>query len=176
MGDLATDDGRVLGLMANSLFLAGLLVGALALTGYLAGWSVGHRRYSVAAVVPLATAVNLTGSRIALVAGCLLAVVGAAAGGRSSAAGRVSSRVVGAVALAVLVGFVGSIPLQSAGSSSSRISDVSTSAGYENRLIMWRTGLDAALDRPVLGWGPGRFREATTPLVTRCSTTTLWAS
>ncbi|MCB0959566.1 MAG: O-antigen ligase family protein [Acidimicrobiales bacterium] len=166
-GDLATAGGRVLGLVSNSLFLAGLLSGGLALAGRRAGGSGRRRWVALALIVPFATATNLTGSRAALAGGAVLAVVAAAVAGRAER-GPTLDRTVGPllVVVALSVGFALSLPLESATSSASRIGEVSTSSGYESRVLAWGFGLDALGERPVTGWGPGRFREATAPRTT----------
>ena len=166
-GALEAVDGRVLGLMSNNLFLAGMLAGGLALIGYLSG-ADARRGLAVAALaVPFTAVVNFTGSRAALVGGAVLSVAAVAVGRRTRAStsadvGRAALVVVGAVAL----GFCLSLPLQSSGSGASRVGDVSSSAGYGSRLTMWGAGLEATAERPVFGWGPGRFREATSSRVT----------
>lgn len=176
VGDLAPIGGRVLGLFSNPLFLGGLLVGGLALVGSVVGrlpeaalaTSDGRRKQVVllAVAVPLTMAANLTGSRASLVFGALIAVAAAFVGVRAAGGGAVVRRV-GLVGVAVVLGFLLSIPLQGSGSSTSRLGDTSTSSGYASRGIMWKLGIEAAAERPVAGWGPGRFREATASKVTR---------
>ena len=164
VGDLATESGRVHGLVSNSLFLGGLLVGALALLGHLAGSRPARRVALAACSVPFAMAVNLTGSRAALVGGAVLAVLAAVVGARQSSARAAAA--VPLVAGAMVLGFVLSLPLQSAESGATRLGETSASSGYQSRSIMWRLGVEAAIDRPIAGWGPGRFGEATAPRVT----------
>lgn len=178
-GDLATDGGRVNGLMSNPLFLGGLLAGGMAMTGAYAGTSPSRRRLAVLALVPLGLALNLTGSRAALVGGFAFAVLSAFLGGRRAApavdaAGaaapngraRAGLRIAALVGGAIVVGILMSLPLQRAEGGSTRLTDTSTSGGYTSRGIMWRIGLDAAAQRPIAGWGPGRFGEATSPHTT----------
>lgn len=166
-GILAADGGRVLGLMSNSLFLAGMLAGGVALIGYLSGASAQRGLAIAALAVPFTAAINVTGSRAALVGGAVLAVVAAAIGRRTRGStgadvGRAALVVVGAVAL----GFCLSLPIQGDASGASRVGDVSAASGYGSRLTMWGAGLQATAERPVFGWGPGRFREATSARVT----------
>lgn len=167
-GALEMVDGRVFGLMSNTLFLAGSLAGALALIGYLAGASARRGLAITGLAVPFTAAINLTGSRAALAGGVVLALVAAVVGRRTRPA-EVSDlvRTVLLVAAAVAVGFCASIPLQNDASGASRIGDVSSSSGYGSRLTMWEAGLAATGERPIAGWGPGRFREATSTRVTQ---------
>lgn len=164
-GDLAAFEGRVVGLQANSLFLASLLAGGMAMLGWRAG-APGRRGAAALAGLALFTgAVNLTGSRAALAGGTVLALVAAASTARRRGRRAVAVAVGGAL-LALALGFAASVPLQSDSSGASRISAVSSSSGFESRTLAWGFGLDATAERPVVGWGPGRFREAIGPRTT----------
>ncbi|HUF83732.1 MAG TPA: O-antigen ligase family protein, partial [Acidimicrobiia bacterium] len=45
----------------------------------------------------------------------------------------------------------------------SRLQGETSLEGTESRLSVWGYGAEAAAERPLLGWGPGRFAAATTP-------------
>ncbi|MGN6692712.1 MAG: O-antigen ligase family protein [Aquihabitans sp.] len=166
-GMLESSGGRVLGLMSNTLFLAGMLAGGLVLIGYLSGASVRRGLLLAALAMPFTTAINLTGSRAALVGGTALALVAAAVGRRSrGGTGLDLGRAALVVLAAIALGFVLSLPIQSDASGASRVGDVSSASGYGSRLTMWGAGVQATAERPVFGWGPGRFREATSDRVT----------
>ena len=166
-GDLGPVGGRVLGLVTNPIFLAGLLCGGLALLGRLSATSSPRRWVVLGLIVVFAIAVNLSGSRAGLVCGALLAVAGAATAWRVQGAPWARAGV-GAlvVAAAVVLGVVLSGPLQAGTSGTGRIGEVSASSGYQSRTMAWGYGLDAAAERPLTGWGPGRFREAAGPRTT----------
>jgi hypothetical protein len=167
IGDLAVADGRVIGLVSNPLFLAGLLSGGLAMAGRASATTGRWWWGAVALVLLCSTAMNLTGSRAPLVAGSVLAVGGAAVTVRGQADRRRGAVRVGLVAVAVVAGFALSLPLQSDASGASRLGDgVSSSSGVQSRTLAWGFGLDALAERPVVGWGPGRFREAVGPRTT----------
>jgi hypothetical protein len=166
-GMLAVTDGRVLGLMSNTLFLAGMLAGGLVLIGSLSGAHPRRGLLLAALAVPFTTAINLTGSRAALVGGTGLALVAAAVGRRSRGGTTLDlGRAVLVLVAAIALGFVLSLPVQSDASGASRVGDVSSASGYGSRLTMWGAGVQATAERPVFGWGPGRFREATSKRVT----------
>lgn len=155
-GALALVDGRATGLVSSSVFLGGLMAGGLALLGRSIGAS---RRWPalLVAVVLTSAAADLSGSRVALVGGagaCLLAVVG----GAQRVARREVALRVGLVALALAVGALAGSALDSGSSSTGRLAG---GGGVDARVEMWGHGLRAAVERPVLGWGPGRFRAAT---------------
>lgn len=170
VGDLALENGRVRGLLPNTLFLAGILTGGLALVGYLTSRS--SRRGSVilglGSLAVLAAATNLSGSRTALVGGFLVTLAATVVSRRSTepAPWRTLGLLVGAVAAALVVGVLATFPIMSDGSGGTRVAETSTSSGFVSRSIMWRLGADAVEERPLVGWGPGRFREATGPRTT----------
>lgn len=100
---------------------------------------------------------NLTGSRIAVLA--VLGVGIAAPIGR-----RAGWRRAALIIAAVVLGLVLSVPGDSTTTTSRTADDAGSGVG--TRTEMWGHGVDAWLDRPLTGWGPGRFREATAPRIT----------
>lgn len=150
--------GRSFGLMGNPVYLGALVAGAI--------WVVVARTGRAGALVPglagvfvLAGAAQLSGGRAAVA----LAVLAALAGGRAAGARR------GAAVLAtVALGFACAGWWAGAGSvtGSSRSVGPESTAQLGTRTAFWEIGVEAALDRPVLGWGPGRFEAATSPRVT----------
>ena len=149
--------GRSSGLMGNPVHLGALAAGAL--------WLVGHRLgtgrrllIGLGAATALAGAAQLSGGRsgVGLTALVVLALVR-----------RLGWRRAAAVAAAVVVGFVGASAWATEGTVSGSARTIADSTRQVDvRTGLWRIGAEAALDRPVLGWGPGRFLEATSPRYT----------
>ncbi len=164
-GDLATNAGRAAGLQTNSLYLAGLLTGLLAMLARSVGR--GAPRWRLALVVPTALALNLTGSRTALVGGTVIAVAAVALPGSGTALDR-PERLLRTLAVVVGVGLgvLISLPLQGEASTVVRLEGNEASGGMRNRVLMWEAGVEALDERPLVGWGPGRFREATSSRIT----------
>lgn len=149
--------GRASAFPLNPVFLGALMSGAMALAAaHLAG--AGRRWWVWLGPVGFFAAVaNLSGSRVAIVAGLVLALAAARVGGLV--------RVV-AVALALVVGFgIGGQLLSSTGTGRLDPRAEAASGGFQPRLLMWEAGIDAALERPLTGWGPNRFRPATNQAV-----------
>lgn len=169
VGPLFSASGRVQGLAPESLFLGGYVAGALALTGLLIGR--GGRRWPVWLLgIAAFTAIdNLTGSRGALVFGTVLALIAPAVTIGRADRRRVAVRT-GAVAVAIVLGFMLSAPLANPASGAGRLGSSAGSGGVAARVTMWRAGAAALVDRPVLGYGPGRFRVATSARTTAAFT------
>lgn len=147
--DLPLFHDRSTGLLGNPVFLGAACAAAMAFVRPVL------RRLAPAGfllVALLAAAVQMSGARAAFV---LLVVVGgwAALG---------SGRRLGAVLLiAIVVGsLVGGALQDNAGAAAAaRVQD----RGPGPRLQYWGAGVRAAIDRPVAGYGPGRWRAATAP-------------
>lgn len=150
-GDLALDGDRSIGLTPNAVYFGGFMAMGVALclhrvaTGTIrpALWSVGAACFGVA--------LSFSGSRVAfgsivLVAGLLLV--------------RAPSRRLGFATGGVLIGVtLGSLIARIAGSGRDAASRLSET-GSGGRFAYWLGGWDAFLERPVFGWGLGRFRTA----------------
>lgn len=167
-GLLRMTDGRASGLTPNSLFLGGLAAGALAMAGSLVGRAGPRWVAGAAGVAGLAAVCNLTGSRAALLGGAGLALAGCLlSGGPSDGTGTRRERGLrtAAVGAALVAGVVLSLPLLPGESATTRAS-TSQSGGFTARGEMWSAGVEAGLERPITGWGPGRFRAATSERTT----------
>jgi hypothetical protein len=151
-GSLPLQFGRATGFMPNPVYFGGLMAGAALLAATLPRLSAAVRLTSV---FFFGACSNLSGSRVATLAALLALVFVAASESRPE---RLSHRLAGpaaflaGTAVAAVVG-----PL---------FTEVSSSTGRGfgeggGRLQAWRYGLSATLDRPVSGWGFGRFRAAT---------------
>lgn len=146
--------GRAFGLLGNPVHLGAICAGTLLLAGSrvrdsrrVAGW--------LAAAALVAGAVQLSGTRAALgLAGlALVAVLVRWWPGWPRAA---------LLAFAVVAG----LQLASAGTevvdAGSRVQGEGSLDGVHTRAAVWGYGAAAAVERPLLGWGPGRFAAATT--------------
>ena len=146
--------GRTRGLLGNPVFL-----GAFAAAGlYLLGRRFGRERRSwwwLAAVTVVAGAVQLSGGRSA----ALLAGVAVLASLRGAGLSR-GAALVAAVAVGALVAPIGAKDPILASSRSAPAAAVSRG---DTRFAVWRVSVGAVADRPLLGWGPGRFPAATGP-------------
>jgi O-antigen ligase len=152
-GNLGLLYGRSIGLTVNPVFFGGYMAMASVLSFERADRAdTGELpRSAVALAGCFGLALSLSGSRAALAAVVLVAAF--------LLATRHSRRI--AVAAAVWVGgfLAGSLLARAIGAdtdSASRLGQ--TNSG--GRVTMWRAGIDAFLDRPILGWGLGRFRTA----------------
>lgn len=146
------DGGRTGGLMGNPVFLGGLVAGGL----YLLGQRFGRGRRSwwwLSAVAVMAGAAQLSGGRAAVV----LAGAAALASLRGAGAARGASLVAALVAGVALAPLGAKAPLLA----SERVAQASVASTSETRFAVWRVGAGAVRERPLLGFGPGRFAAAT---------------
>ncbi len=148
--------GRAEGLTGNPVFLAALCSAAL--------WLVAARERTAArplvwwgTATLLVGAVELSGSRIALVVVVGIFVWHTVLHLRDHRKGRA-----GALVAAALVGLILAMAISSSASASGRVSEQSSS-GLGSRVALWRSGFTALEDRPLLGYGPGRFLGASSP-------------
>ncbi|MEP6623378.1 MAG: O-antigen ligase family protein, partial [Acidimicrobiia bacterium] len=151
-------DGRPFAFMANPVHLAALCVAALWLV---LSREASHREPTpwLVAVALLVGATNLAGSRIALVLAALMVI------GFAILLTRRKWWIHAGVLVAVAtVGFgLSLLPGKSGDAGNSRVVSAPTS-GIASRIEIWEHAAQATFDRPLLGWGPGRSYQATTPL------------
>lgn len=158
-------EGRAGALLGNPVHVAAFLVAALALG--LPRLAAAHERSGRATLAwlfgaaLLAGAVQLSGGRTGL--GLLVLVV-------VWAGLRFGLRIAALFLVAVVVGagFAGLVTREGTISASDRIARDST-AGWGGRVDRWATALPAIGERPLLGYGPGQFRRATSPHATAAS-------
>ncbi len=148
-GPLAMLSGRPTGFAANPVYLGA--ISAAALGAAVARCGDGEGNIRLLPMVAVGVGVTLSGSRIALVAALLGVFV-------HTAIRRNRSSVVAAVVAvgAMLMG-VGIDRVAGAGRNAANRLAEGSGGG---RLTVWRYGVDAWIDRPILGHGFGRFRPA----------------
>ena len=150
--DLGLSGGRSVGLTPNPIFLASImLVGIFALLSGIDVATARSVRWSLGAVTVFGAVLAFTATRVALIAFVVVAV------------GVVVSRwhplrAVGVAVTACGI-FVGVTLARVLGAESDALSR-STEVHAGGRVEWWIGGLRATLERPVFGWGPGRFRSA----------------
>lgn len=156
-GALRLVEGRASGLAASSVFLAGLLSGGLAMAGRRYGGAPSRTVAPLVVLVLLVVAVDLTGSRAGLVGGSLVALAAC------HQAARVRARRLDLARLAAVIGALalGTLLAATMNADQNSTDRLANGGGFGPRLQMWGAGIDAAAERPLLGWGPGRFRAAT---------------
>lgn len=159
----ANTGGRTGGLMGNPVHLGALMAGGL----WLLGRRVGYERRSWWWLLPVALvagAAQLSGGRsaVALAALAALACLPGAGARRSLA-------ILAAVTFGVVLAPLG---VEGAVLGSSRVTEAPLSPAAEEgsesvvgrtdtRFAVWRISAGAFAERPVVGWGPGRFHAAT---------------
>lgn len=155
-GPLASAGGRANGLEGNAAYFSAPLCGAVAWCATVSEAAIvaRSRLLAVAGVVFFALGIGLSGTRVSIVA---IAVVIAMLCLRARNMRSVF------VAAAAIVGLGSSLVVQQLFLSSSIRSGASSverfsSVGTEGRIEVWKAGLSAFRDRPILGWGLGRVR------------------
>ena len=148
---LSLFDERSTGFLGNPVFLGAVCAAALPLARPL----VDRTALGGGVVVALlAAAVQMSGTRVALallVAGALMTLL------------RVSRRAAAAVAVAVVLGVWAGGALQADEGTAAARRLGQPAGGLGQRGENWRTALDAVVDRPLVGYGPGRYVEGTSP-------------
>jgi O-antigen ligase len=149
--------GRPLGLMSNPVYLGALVAAGLWLAlrreGDARPWSGW-----LLVVVVFVGAIELSGTRAA----ALAAVIAVAWSVVDHVRRADAARALVLVAVVVAGFFLAQLPSNVDATGSSRLSGDS-SRGLSARLTTWGDALDAVLDRPLLGFGPGRTMVAVSP-------------
>lgn len=153
-GPFSMQFSRATGLTSSPVYFGALMAAGAGLAAGNVRWRLERR---VALTVAFAAATNLSGSRVAVAAG-LVAVAGALllTSDENAWRARIAPPVGYLVGVAVtsLSWFGGGAEVRT---STERLSGV----GGGGRIDAWSYGFDAIADRPVFGWGLGRFRAAT---------------
>lgn len=148
-GPLALAFGRPTGFVTNPVYFGA--VSAAGLVACIAAWDDVSRRRYVAPLLVLGMAASLSGSRVALLAaGVAIAAHALVKRDRSSA----FASGLGVVALALGVALD-----RVAGAGRNAADRLATGSGG-GRSTVWGYAFDAFGDRPLLGYGFGRFRPA----------------
>ncbi len=167
--ELARYDGRSIGLMGNPVHLGAIAAAGLALV---LPWR-GRRLWPwLGLTAGIAAAVEVSGSRAALLA-LVVVIVGAISrqrlGQGNSAKGKDRAHPLGwkrssAIAICALLGLgIGSALTRWGGgvSVSQRVTEANGGGGLTPRLSMWWATRHAVANHPLVGSGPGTYREAT---------------
>jgi hypothetical protein len=145
-------------LTPNPVFFGALMAGGAALVAAVASLPFACR---VLGVVVFAAATDLSGSRVALATGFVATALVLMS--RTDVVSRWRRALLpvafvgGAMFSTILTALNGGAVGDGTRTSTDRIADV----GSGGRPDAWRYGIEAAADRPVFGWGFGRFRAAT---------------
>ena len=143
-------EGRATGLLGNPVFLGALCAAAVAMVPSLL------RRNTAAGVVVtilLAAATQMSGARNSIV---VLVIVSVWAVTRVAGARRIL------LAASVVVGLGIGVVVEPAHGTGA-VARLGTSAGFTNRVENWREAVIAAAERPIVGYGPGRYGPAVSP-------------
>lgn len=161
-GALEMVDGRANGLTSSSVYLGGQVGAALVLAAALAGRAGRRWLLALPACTLFALTANLSGSRSALVITGPIALAAVIRWSRRATAGPPALVRIAAVVAAIALGVGLSFAFDLGGAGTSRLEQgASGSSGFGARATMWRAGVAATGERPLTGWGPGRFRAAT---------------
>jgi O-Antigen ligase len=153
-GSFALQFGRATGLTPSPVFFGALAAAGAALAAGNEGWRLASR---VALVATFGFAAELSGSRVAILATLIAVVVASVT--HENRYSRMQRAVLPASALVgILLASALSRVAFDVRSSTGRLGSES---GTDGRFQAWRYGLEAVLDRPLAGWGMGRFRAAT---------------
>jgi O-antigen ligase len=152
---LAAAGRRASGFNVNPVYFGAIMAGAAGycIREYVADVRRRHNRWALTGVAVGVLLVTLSGSRVALASSAIVIVVGIAV----SRTGR-SLLLVPAAACGALVA---TMLQRVGGSADSSAADRLTSGGIWPRARVWSYGWRAFLDRPITGYGLGRFRPAT---------------
>jgi O-antigen ligase len=141
---------RAGGLSDNPVYFGGLMAAAAVL---LLAWVPRQASGRWLVLAPLfGCALGVSGSRIALIA--MVALV--------PFVGWSSWRRVGAGLALVFAGLAVAQALPEATTAGDRVEETVQASGFTARFEAWKAAPDAVADRPLLGWGPGQFANATT--------------
>jgi O-antigen ligase len=151
-GILALTVGRPSGLSGHSVFFAAHMCAAVAWFAHRVARESASRA-DLAGFGVFAVLGGLSGSRLAVAVPVALAIVAAIRSQRRVAWALVPIAFISAVASAVVLR-VSSVDSAASG----RLA--SANEGVGDRLDNWRFGVEAWGDRPLLGWGPGRYQTA----------------
>jgi O-antigen ligase len=146
-GALALYEGRATGLLQGHIYLGAVMAAAACLVVT----QPFRTRSAMLLIAVFAGSANLSGSRFPVALGLLGVLVLSVRRPARYVAFAVSAYIAGVLASQALTNWRGS------GASAT---ERGAGAGTSGRLQVWRYGLDAVLERPIVGWGPGRFREA----------------
>ena len=147
--DVYLFDDRSTGLLGNPVFLGAACATAVALLPLLARRTAAG---AIAAAALLAAGTQMSGARNSIV---VLAVAGL------WSAWRCGRRRGAALLVALAIGLAAGSILQ--GNTETAGARLQSTTGVGPRLDNWGAGLGAAIDRPLTGVGPGRWRAATSP-------------
>gem|GEM_PF-5561448 len=152
-GPLAHVGGRAGGLEGNAVLFSATLCGAVAWCASvnISAASLRSRRISLACVAFFALAIGLSGSRVSIASIVLVSVVVCWRARTLS-----SLRVPAAAVLGLIASWLVQLWTNVGATTASRLS----TAGDAGRSGVWRAGISAVAERPILGWGPGRVRPA----------------
>jgi O-antigen ligase len=156
-GPLRATVGRASGLTTHPVYFGAMMSAGCALIAMT--WLQRKVLVNVALLLLFSVAASLSGSRIALVSGLLVVGYAAYRSTRGPALLMMTTFISGNL-LGVVLGniFTVSDGMISSQASIARVAAVGGDLGH--RLTLWGYGLDAAFERPLVGWGAGNFRSA----------------
>jgi O-antigen ligase/Flp pilus assembly protein TadD len=149
-GFFALQSGRPASLLVNPVYFGAVCAAGCVVAVYLSAVN-GVDLLSTIAVVVLGAGVSTSGSRVALAA--LAATVAVLVAVKRTRAFAVAA---GLAAAGVSLGVILDVATGSGRNAASRLA----ADGADGRFVVWRYGLEASLDRPLFGYGMGRFRPS----------------